>query len=165
MTEQEAGGPKIVPHEPPVGAVWVAGEKAHDAQAVTAVARGAGTAPAHVLAPATINMPAAPATPLEGSELGGETETAATESVAPGQPGYWAKGGGAMPYHSAYSAEEEHSPRGSMMFSPFRGAASSGNALPRILICPFCPTCRGGAQPTRQLPALAPSRAASQTVS
>lgn len=59
MTEQEAGGPKIVPHEPPLGAQWAAGEKAHGGQAVTAATPGAGAASPHSLAPAAITVPAA----------------------------------------------------------------------------------------------------------
>lgn len=187
MTEQEAGGLKVVPHEPPVGAKWVAGEKVHGGQAMIAATPGAGAATPLVLAPTTAAIPAgrrclrldpsacllmpcmaareprvnpagqsgevctslranqavaaaadvrvrlgpplpfesdpltsplianlcpAAATPIEGSEAGGETETAATESVAPGQAGYWAKGGGAAPYHSAYSTGKLKLPGG-----------------------------------------------------
>lgn len=63
----------------------------------------------HNHAPVAVARYPAAATPLESSEAGGETETAASESLAPGQPGYWAKGGGAVPYHSAYSAGKQGS--------------------------------------------------------
>ncbi|KAL4421774.1 hypothetical protein ABPG77_009580 [Micractinium sp. CCAP 211/92] len=125
LTEQEAGGAKIVPHEPPVGTQWVAGEKVHGNQAFAALepGAGAGAATPHSLAPATVAAPAAPAISTEENEAGGETDTSTSDSLPPGQAGYWAAGGGAPHYHSAYSADEERTPSGGQ-FSSFHGAAS-----------------------------------------